>query len=157
MGSIEVRTRIEAPREVCFDLALDVDAHAESASFSREKLVSPGKLSGTLGLGDLVCFEGVHFGVRQRFCARITEVERPGRFVDEMTDGVFRWLRHVHEFAEMDGGTLMIDTLEWEAPLGFVGRLADAVFLESHMRSFVTRKQRRLAKMAVARKGDPSE
>jgi ligand-binding SRPBCC domain-containing protein len=144
MGHIVVETIIDAPREVCFDAALDVGVHTESAAFSKERLVRPGKLEGRLEVGDLVCFEGRHFGVRQRFCARITEAVRPDRFTDEMVEGIFTTLRHVHEFESREGKTVMRDTLDWTAPLGILGRLADRLFLESHMRWFVATKQRHL-------------
>ena len=138
MGEITVRTWIDAPVEVCFDLALDVAVHAESAAFSRERLVAPGRLAGTLEAGDLLCFEGRHLGIRQRFCTRITHVDRPHVFVDEMTEGFFRQLRHAHWFSPSDRGTLMTDHLEWRAPLG---PLMDALFMTRHMRWFVTTKQ----------------
>jgi len=140
MTTIIVETLIAAPPEVCFDLALDVGAHAESAAFSGERVVEPGRLSGVLELGDLVTFEGRHFGVRQRFTAKIVEIDRPRRFVDEMVHGIFQWLRHVHEFHAIAGGTLMRDVLEWEAPFGFL--------LKPHMRWFVTTKQHRLKEIA---------
>ena len=144
MGSITVITEIDAPIERCFDAARDVKLHVESASFSHEKLVAPGKLDGLLETGDLVCFEWRHFGIRQRFCARIVEVDRPRRFVDEMTRGTFRWMRHVHSFYENGLLTIMRDDVTWAAPLGILGRLADALFLERHMRWFVETKQRAL-------------
>ena len=141
MARIVVETFIEAKPDVCYDLALNVEAHAESAAFSHERVVPPGKLSGTLALGDLVAFEGRHFGVRQRFVAKITQTDRPRQFTDEMVEGIFRWLRHVHEFHPTRGGTVMRDVLEWEAPLGW---FADPLFLRRHMTAFVTKKQRNL-------------
>ncbi len=141
MGRVVVVTRIAAPVEVCFDGARSLAAHVESARFSRERLVAPGKLEGWLDLDDLVCFEGRHFGVRQRFCARIVEMRRPARFVDEMTRGIFTSLRHVHDFEQAGEETLMTDTLGWVTPLGVLGRVADALFLERHMRRFVLEKQ----------------
>ncbi|HEX6179586.1 MAG TPA: SRPBCC family protein, partial [Thermoanaerobaculia bacterium] len=147
MAEIEIATFIAAPRETCFDLALDVAAHEQSASFAGERLVEPGKLSGSLALGDLVCFEGRHFGLRQRFCAKITLVDRPNVFVDEMVEGVFSSLRHVHEFKSVEGGTLMVDTLVWKAPLGVLGSIADSLVLKRHMRWFVATKQTHLARI----------
>lgn len=147
MGHLIITTRIRAPVERCFDAARSVAAHAESAKFSHETLVEPGKLDGYLELGDLVCFEGRHFGIRQRFCARVVEMNRPRVFVDEMVRGAFRSLRHVHAFAEWDGHTTMTDTLDWQAPLGILGRIADVLFLERHMRWFVVTKQTALKEM----------
>lgn len=148
MGEITVETRIAAPRERCFDLARDVDAHVETAAFSRERCLPPGRTGGLLELGDTVTFEGRHFGLRLRLTARIVELHRPDRFVDEMLRGPFRRLRHLHEFREQEGTTVMQDHLEWEAPLGPLGRLADRLFLERYMERFLYRKQTALKRLA---------
>ena len=150
MARIVVETFIEAAPALCYDLALNVEAHAESAAFSRERVVPPGKLSGTLELGDLVAFEGRHFGVRQRFIAKITQADRPRQFTDEMVKGIFHWLRHVHEFHATAGGTLMRDVLEWEAPLGFI---TDPLFFRRHMTWFVSTKQQNLKRIIETRRG----
>jgi ligand-binding SRPBCC domain-containing protein len=123
MCTIIIETRIRAPIELCFDLARDVNAHAESAAFTSERVVEPGRTQGLLEIGDLVAFEGRHFGITQRFVARITALDRPYRFVDEMVQGAFKRLRHVHEFEFKGGATIMRDTLEWKAPLGILGSL----------------------------------
>lgn len=150
MTRIVVETKIRAPIELCFDLARDVNAHRESAAFSSERVVPPGRTEGLLELGDLVAFEGRHFGVRQRFVARITALDRPHRFDDEMVQGSFKWLRHCHEFVFNDGITIMRDTLEWQPPLGLIGRFADRLFLRRHMHWFVSTKQIGLKRMAEA-------
>ena len=151
MGEITVETRIRAPIELCFDLARDVTAHAESAAFSSERVVAPGRTQGLLELGDLVAFEGRHFGMTRRFVARITALDRPNSFVDEMVDGTFKWLCHVHEFESNDGLTIMRDRLEWKPPLGIIGELADRVILRRHMRWFVATKQSALRQIAEKR------
>src|SRR6476646_1465388 len=117
MGHVVIETLIVAPRELVFDLARDVSAHTESAAFSRERAVAPGRTAGLLELGDTVTFEGVHFLLRLRITARIVEFDRPRFFVDELVRSAFRTLRHVHEFEERDGATLMRDTLDWVSPL----------------------------------------
>ena len=141
MTRIVIETVIRAPVELCFDLARDVAVHAKSAAFSGERLVEPGRMSGLLELGDLVTFEGRHFGIRHRFTTKIIQVEPPHIFVDEMVRGAFHSLTHIHEFHSHQSGTLMRDTLEWQAPLGW---LADALFLKRHMRWFVHTKQHHL-------------
>ena len=102
-------------------------------------------MSGLLELGDLVTFEGRHFVLRQRFTAKIVELDRPRSFADEQVRGAFKRLRHVHEFHPRDGGTLMRDVLEWQAPFGWI---ADPLFLTRHMRWFVATKQRHLKEIA---------
>jgi ligand-binding SRPBCC domain-containing protein len=143
MTTIVVETRIAAPIEMCFDLARDVDAHVKTSSSTNERAVA-GKTAGLLELGDVVTFEAVHFGVRQRLTSRIVEFDRPTRFVDEMVKGAFASLRHVHEFILDGSEVLMRDTLTWRSPLGFLGVIADRLFVESHMRSFMLAKQSEL-------------
>ncbi|HEX7231867.1 MAG TPA: SRPBCC family protein [Candidatus Binatia bacterium] len=143
-----IETTIDAPVELCFDLARDVGVHAESAAFSSERVVEPGRIDGLLERGDLIAFEGRHFGITQRFVARITELDRPIRFVDEMVHGSFKRLRHIHQFEWIGNATLMRDIIEWQSPFGFIGRLADAVFLRRHMAWFVCTKQTALKKIA---------
>ena len=155
MTTITIDTQIAAAVEVCFDLARDVEAHARSAVFSQERVVEPGRTSGLLDLGDLVTFEGRHFGIRQRLTARIVEFDRPHRFVDEMVAGAFHSLRHIHEFHARDNGTLMRDILSWETPLGVLGRLADWLFLRRHMEWFVRSKQLQLKALAESPHANP--
>jgi ligand-binding SRPBCC domain-containing protein len=144
MTRIVVETFIAAHPEVVFDLARDVSAHTKSASFTGERAVAPGRTEGLLELGDIVTFEGVHFGIRQRFTAKIVEFDRPRRFVDELVKAAFKSMRHVHEFEPRDGGTLMRDTLDWVSPLGILGLIADKIAVRRHLQNFVTKKQQAL-------------
>jgi ligand-binding SRPBCC domain-containing protein len=156
MTLIVIETRIAAPPDLCFDLARDVEAHAESAAFSGERVTKPGRTAGLLELGDLVTFEGRHFGMRQRATARITYLDRPRRFDDELVRSAFVWLHHRHEFEAVPAGTLMRDTLEWRSPAGILGVLADKLLVTRHMRRFVTHKQRQLKRIAEERVNDRS-
>jgi ligand-binding SRPBCC domain-containing protein len=147
MTTIIVETRIAAPIDVCFDLARDVDAHLKTSSSTAERAVG-GKTSGLLDLGDVVTFEAVHFGIRQRLTSKIVEFDRPRRFVDEMVKGAFASLRHVHEFVVDGGSVVMRDTLTWRSPLGLLGVVADKLFVEGHMRAFMMKKQSELKEYA---------
>jgi ligand-binding SRPBCC domain-containing protein len=149
---VVVETRIGVPVERCFDLARDVAVHCLTAAHTGERAVA-GKTSGLLELEDEITFEGVHFGIRQKLTARVVAFERPSRFVDEMLRGAFRSLRHVHEFAPDNSGTLMKDTLVWSAPFGVLGWLADKLFLQSHMRGFLERRNLELKRYAESNAG----
>ena len=132
MPLIRLELVVAAPPEVCFDLAIDVDAHQDAFGHTGERVVA-GVMSGPMALGDEVTWEAVHFGVRQRLTARITAYERPHRFVDEMVHGAFARFTHEHRFEPMPDGTRVVDVFDYASPLGPLGWLADALFLEAYM------------------------
>ena len=149
MPIIKVETRIAAPCERCFDLAREVEAHEASVARTGERAVA-GVTTGLLGLGDTVTWEATHFGVKQRLTARLTAFERPRRFVDVLVRGAFHSFTHTHEFIETSKGTLMVDTFDYTSPLGPLGRLADALFLERYMRRLLVDRGLVLRRMAEA-------
>jgi len=143
MPTITLVTKIRAPIARCFDLCRDLDVHRRTLSHTRERLVGE-KTGGMAELGDVLTFEAVHLGVRQRLTSRITEVDRPFLFADESLAGAFASLRHVHTFTAVGDRTLMRDALTWTSPLGPLGALADALFLKRYMLRFLVTRNRNL-------------
>lgn len=135
MAKIHLETFINAPPEVCFDLCLDVGFH-ERAGHGR---AVAGVTAGALRPGDTVTWEATHFLVRQRLTSKIVEYDRPRLFVDEMQRGAFARWRHTHRFVERAGGTLAADDVDFASPLGVIGKLVDALLLESYMTRFLVR------------------
>jgi ligand-binding SRPBCC domain-containing protein len=124
---------VHAPIETVFALATDVEEHLAALAHTGERVVPPGRTSGLLEFGDLVCFRARHFGLPWRMTARIVAVEAPVRFVDEQLRGPFQSLRHEHVFAATRAGTMVTDVLTWRAPFGVLGQVADAVAVRRHM------------------------
>lgn len=143
MPVITLVTEIHAPIETCFDLCRDLEIHTQTVTHTKERLVGD-KQTGLAEIGDVLVFEAVHLGVLQRLSSKITEVERPVLFADVALAGAFQSLRHEHRFAEVAGGTLMRDRLEWLSPLGALGHLADALFLKRYMLRFLAIRNRSL-------------
>lgn len=139
MPRIVVRTFVRAPQQVVFDAARDADLHTKTTKHTREKIVA-GRCEGLFELGDEVTFEATHFFIRQRLRVRIVEMQPPHRFSDEMLSGAFQSLRHVHLFEAVETGTRMTDVLSWKAPLGFLGKVADRLFLARYMQRFLERR-----------------
>jgi ligand-binding SRPBCC domain-containing protein len=133
MTKIHLETAIAAPIDRVFDLARDIDLHAASMSASDERAIA-GRLSGRIDLGETVTWRARHFGLWWSLTSRITDVQKPTRFVDEQERGPFRSFRHVHTFEPIDGGTLMTDDWEHIAPFGVVGRVVDRLVLGGYMR-----------------------
>ena len=148
--SFESRTVIDAPAERVFDLSLDIDAHVQSQDRSRERAVD-GVTSGTIGLGEQVTWRAVHFGIPFKMTSKVTELDRPNRFVDEQVRGPFRTFRHEHRFEQHDGATVMIDHLEFDAPLGPIGRVVERIVLGTYLRKLIEERGTFLTRLAEQR------
>jgi len=138
---------INVPKEICFDLARNVEVHTKTTSHTNEKAVG-GVKAGLLEQGDTVTWEATHFCIRQRLTAKIVSMERPNQFKDTMVKGAFESFIHTHDFLEVPEGTLMMDTFEYKSPFGILGILADKLFLERYMKKFIISRSLELKKIA---------
>ena len=87
-----------------------------------------------------------------KFKSKITEFEKPNYFVDEMVKGAFKSFKHRHYFEDLNNGTLMIDIFEYRSPLGFLGKLANKLFLKKHMTSFLIERNNVIKESAESEK-----
>lgn len=147
MPRIVINTLIDAPIDRCFDLSRSIDLHKISTSDTNEEAIA-GKTAGLIELGESVTWQATHFGIRQKLTSKITEMDRPICFVDEMVTGAFRSFRHEHRFAVKDGKTLMMDEFVYRSPLGLLGSLADILFLEKYMRKLLTKRNNMIKQYA---------
>ena len=111
MPKIILRTIINAPRKIVFDLARSIDFHKESTKNTQEKAIE-GKTTGLIELHESVTWRAKHFGFWLELESKITEFDSQNYFVDEMQKGNFKSFRHEHIFKENNGQTLMIDIFE---------------------------------------------
>ncbi|HUP71716.1 MAG TPA: SRPBCC family protein [Acidimicrobiales bacterium] len=125
-NSFEHRTQVRAPADVVFDLALDVAVHLQSQERSRERAVG-GVTSGTIGLGEQVTWRAVHFGIP------------------------FRRFHHEHCFEQDEGETTMIDRIDFDAPLGPVGRVVEGIVLAGLLRKLIEQRGAFLKRVAENR------
>lgn len=132
MPTFTLTTRLAAPAEECFALGLTVEAHTASMADSGERAVG-GVTQGVMGLGDTVTWRARHFGILFTMTSRITAYDAPHRFVDEQISGPFRRWWHEHRFETVEGATLMTDVVEFESPVGWLGRLVDRLVLARYL------------------------
>lgn len=151
--SFTCTTRIAAPPPVVFDLSLSIDAHLESMAASGERATA-GVTSGRIALGEEVTWRGVHFGIPFRMTSRVTELDRPTRFVDEQVRGPFRRFRHEHVFEAGGAGTVMTDRITLDAPLGPLGWLVERAVLGRYLQQLIEERNRYLR--ATAEAGGPT-
>ena len=146
----EIRTTIAAPVEAVFDLSLDIDAHMASMSDSNERAIA-GVTSGLIGLGEEVTWRARHFGIPFTMTSRVTEFDRPNRFVDEQQRGPFRRFHHEHLFEPADGGTVMVDRISFDAPVGPIGRVVERLVLDRYLKKLIAQRGRHITAEAERR------
>jgi ligand-binding SRPBCC domain-containing protein len=149
---LEIETPINAPIELCFDLARDLDLHVRSMRASAERAIG-GRTSGLIGMGEEVIWEARHFGLIHQHCARITAFARPDHFRDSMIRGRFKRFEHDHYFVEHDGRTFMRDVIEFASPLGIIGQFVDVAFLSRYLRQLIVRRNQVIREAAETRDG----
>lgn len=152
MHHLELTTQIKAPIEQCFDLSCNIDVHRDSMAASSERAVA-GITSGMIGLGEEVTWEARHFGLRCRVTSRITEFERPSRFVDQMQRGPFTTFRHEHRFEKDGVTTTMVDVVDYRVPLGPLGVVVDAVLVGRYLRRLIEVRNRHIKHAAETSPG----
>jgi ligand-binding SRPBCC domain-containing protein len=150
MTRFEVVTCIAAPPRRVFELSLEVEVHTASMAGSGEQAIG-GVTSGRMKLGDTVTWQARHFGLRWRMTSRISACDPPGSFVDEQVAGPFARWRHAHHF-EPDGagGTVMRDVVDFAAPLGLLGIVAERTVLGWYLPRLIRLRNDHLRKAAEA-------
>ncbi len=146
-ASFRLETRVRAPIERVFTLALDLDFHQRSLDHTGERIVG-GRRGGVIGLGEEVEWEARHFGLRLRLHTRITALDAPRLFVDAQVRGPFAAMEHQHLFEATPEGTRMIDVWTHRSPLGPLGWAVDALVLERYMRRLIAQRNAALVQEA---------
>lgn len=152
MPTLIIETEINAPPEICFDLIREATRKTNSVVESEKQ-----KSHDEILLNEIVNFQSKSFGFTQKLTVKVTELERPFRFTDEMIKGSFKSFKHVHEFIPRTGGTLLKDTFLWTSPLGIFGRIADELLIKNLLRKTAMRRNAELKRMAEHKAQIPNQ
>ena len=136
MPKIVQQIEIHAPIEICFDLSRSIDFHMITANKTNEKAIA-GRISGLIKLDETVTWRAKHFGIYQILTSKITALQYPNYFVDEMISGLFKSLRHQHIFEKKNDYTVIKDIFEFESPFGLFGRMFNHLFLTAYLGKFI--------------------
>lgn len=72
-------------------------------------------------------------GIPVYWMTEITRVE-PGRmFIDEQRFGPYSFWHHQHHFEQQGNGTLMTDIVHYRIPLGWLGDVANSLFVQRQL------------------------
>lgn len=73
-------------------------------------------------------------GIKMTWVTEITQVEHHRYFVDEQRMGSYAMWHHQHKIEAIDGGVLMTDIVSYQPPLGFLGVIANALFIRGKLK-----------------------
>jgi ligand-binding SRPBCC domain-containing protein len=140
---IHLTTFIAAPADRVFDLSRSISVH--KASMTRfSELPIAGKTAGLMELGDWVTWQAKHLGKKRTLQVKITLMDKPHRFTDEMEAGDFAMMKHEHYFKPVANGTIMIDQFWFESPYGFFGKMLNKLYLTRYMTGLLEARNRHL-------------
>lgn len=151
MPSLHVTTFIAAPSERVFELSRSVDLHKLAMRDTQDRPIS-GTTSGLLTLNDFVIWEGNHLRKLRRMKMRITEMNAPHSFTNEMVDGDLKSLRHEVHIKPCANGSILIDLFDFETRYGLLGNLLNALALTPHFRSLLSKRNEFIRQYAESAK-----
>lgn len=72
-------------------------------------------------------------GIKMTWVTEITHVQMGEYFVDEQRVGPYKMWHHQHHIKEIPGGVLMEDMIDYQAPLGFLGDIANILIIKKQL------------------------
>ncbi len=72
--------------------------------------------------------------IKASWVTEITHVEEGKFFVDEQRFGPYNLWHHEHHFEKTGNGTLMTDKVSYKIPFGFLGHIAQSVFVKKQLK-----------------------
>jgi ligand-binding SRPBCC domain-containing protein len=139
MSRIHLTTFIAAPIKRVFDLSRSINLHKVSTAHTQEEAID-GVINGLINEGETVTWQAKHLFKQRRFTSKITAMQSPVSFTDEMMQGDFKRFLHEHHFKHVDNGTIMIDVLEFESPYGKVGKLFNSIYLKKYLQNLLQKR-----------------
>ena len=73
-------------------------------------------------------------GIPLYWMTEITQVKDRAYFIDEQRFGPYSLWHHQHHFREIPGGVEMTDIIHYKNPLGFLGRMANTLFVKNKLK-----------------------
>ena len=138
MTKIHLTTFIAAPIDRVFNLSCSIDLHKISTAHTNEEAIA-GTTTGLIKLNETVTWQAKHLFKKRKFTSKITEMESPFSFTDEMMQGDFSSFKHTHYFKVVNNGTIVIDIIFFESPFGFIGKLFNGIYLKKYLVGLLTK------------------
>jgi ligand-binding SRPBCC domain-containing protein len=125
--------RIDRPLPEVFGFFSDAaNLEALTPPFLRFRIVTPRPIE--MRVGTLIDYRLSLWGAPLRWRTLISCFEPNRRFIDEQQSGPYAHWHHLHEFEREGPGTRMRDQVTYQLPLGVLGTLAHALWVERQLR-----------------------
>ena len=73
-------------------------------------------------------------GIPIYWMTEITQVQYMEFFIDEQRFGPYQFWHHQHHFKAVEGGVQMTDIVHYRNPLGFLGNIANTLFVKNQLK-----------------------
>lgn len=71
---------------------------------------------------------------RTQWVTEITQIEEGQYFIDEQRVGPYKIWHHQHHIRSHEGGTMMTDIVSYQPPFGFLGGIANYLFIANQLK-----------------------
>ena len=151
MHTIHLTTFIAAPAERVFDLCRSIDLHKKTMAHTKEQAVA-GTVMGLIELNETVTWKAKHLFKTRVLKVKVTEMNKPLSFTDEMISGDFKSMKHEHHFKHIDNGSLLIDIFSFETPYGYLGKIVNYLFLKNYLKKLLEQRNKMIKEYAESEK-----
>lgn len=74
------------------------------------------------------------FSIKVNWVTEITHIKEYEYFIDEQRAGPYSFWHHQHKIESVAGGVLMTDIVSYIPPFGFIGAIANSIFISNRLR-----------------------
>lgn len=130
---LECTTFIPRPRREVFQFFADAhNLERITPPFLNFRILTPDPI--LLHAGTRIDYTIGLYGIPMKWKTLLEEFVEGSHFMDTQLSGPYKVWRHRHEFHDVEGGTEMRDTVDYQLPFGPLGRLAHLLFVRTQLR-----------------------
>lgn len=86
-------------------------------------------------------------GIKLNWMTEITQVEHHKYFIDEQRFGPYKFWHHQHHFKSIAGGVEMTDILTYGLPMGFLGNIANSIFVANKLQQIFNYRNKKVIEL----------
>ena len=90
------------------------------------------------------------FGIPLKWQTRIDKIQKLKYFIDLQIKGPYKLWEHKHFFTEYRNGVLMKDEVNYQLPLGFIGRMMHGILVRKKIENIFAYRRQKLEKIFIS-------